>query len=87
MLEVVDNALYSVARAGGKTTDDADTKLMKATEALSAYEKKYHFKLKDAVAYTMAEAKANDKSSSTILKRLKETARVRKYLDLCFATY
>jgi hypothetical protein len=35
----------------------------------------------------MAEAEAKDKSSSTFLKRLKETMRVRKYLDLCFATY
>ena len=38
------------------------------------------------VTYTMAEAEAKDKSSSTILKRLKETLRVRKYSILIFAS-
>ena len=80
MLQVVDDALYSVTEAGKKATTDADAKFKKATETLSAYENKYHLKLKDTVAYTMAEAKANDKSSSTVLKRLKEKWRVRNNL-------
>ena len=87
MLQVVDDALYSATEAGKKTTKDADAKFKKATDALSAYEKKYHYHLREMVTQRMAEAEANDKSSSTILKRLKETMRVRKYLDLCFATY
>ena len=85
MLQVVDDALYSAAEARKKTTKDADAKFLKATVALSAYEKKYHFK--ETVTDTMAEAEAEDKSSSTILNRLKETLRVRKYSDHCFALY
>ena len=84
MLQVVDDTLYSATEAR-KTTKDTDAKFKKATDALSAYGKKYH--PKESVTNTMAEAEAKDKSSSTILKRLKETQRVRKYLDLCFATY
>jgi hypothetical protein len=85
VLQVVDDALYSVTEARKKTTKDADAKFKKATDALSAYEKRYHSR--ETVTCTMAEAEAKDKSSSTFLKRLKETMRVRKYLDLCFATY
>jgi hypothetical protein len=85
VLQVVDDALYSAAEARKKTTKDADAKFKKATDALSAYEMRYH--LRETVTDTMAEAKAKDKSSSTILNKLKETLRVRKYLDLCFATY
>ena len=81
MLQVVDDALYSTAAR----MEDADAKFKKATDALSAYEKKYYFR--ETVTLRMAEAEAEDKSSSTILKRLKETFRVRKYLDLCFAAY
>ena len=87
VLQVVDEALYSTTRARKKATNDADTNFMKATEALSAYEMKYH--LSETFTYTtrMAEAKAWDKLSSTVLKRLNEKWRVRKYLDLCFAAY
>ena len=83
MLQVVDDALYSVTEAQKKTTKDTDAKFKMATDALIAYEKKYHFR--ETITYTMAEAVAKDKSSSTFLKRLEETIRVRKYLDLCFA--
>jgi hypothetical protein len=85
VLQVVDDALYSATEARKKTTKDADAKFKQAIDALSAYEKKYHSR--ESVTHTMAEAKAMDKSSSTILKRLKGTMRVRKYLDLFFATY
>ena len=85
MLQVADEALYSAARTRKKTTNNADTKFMKAVEALSAYELKYY--IRGRVAYMMAEAEAKDKSSSKILNRLIETSRVRKYLDLFFATY
>jgi hypothetical protein len=87
VLQVVDDALYSATEARKKTTKDADAKFKKATDALSAYEKKYHPQAREAVTYRMAQAEAADKSSSAILRRLKETMRVRKYLDLCFATY
>ena len=85
MLQVVDDALYSVTEAQKKTTKDTDAKFKSATDALIAFEKKYH--LRETVTDTMAEAKAKDKSSSSFLKRLEETTRVRKYLDRCFATY
>jgi hypothetical protein len=85
VLQVVDDALYSVTEARKKTTKDADAKFKKATDALSAYERNHH--LRETVTYTMAEAKAKDKSSSTFLKRMKETLRVRKYLDPSFAAY
>jgi hypothetical protein len=51
-------------------------KLKDAIDALSAYEKKYHSK--ETVTQTMAEAEVKDKSSTTILKKLKETFRVRE---------
>jgi hypothetical protein len=85
VLQVVDDALSSATETRKKTSNDADAKFKKAIDALSAYEKKYHFR--ESVTHTMAEAEAKDKSSSTILKKLKETLRVRKHLDICFATY
>jgi hypothetical protein len=85
MLQVVDDALYSATEARKKTTKNADAAFKKATDALSTYEKKHHFK--ETVIQTMAVAKAKDKSSSTVLKRLKETLSVRQHPDLCFATY
>jgi hypothetical protein len=81
VLQVVDDALHSVTEARKKTTKDADTKFKKATSnALSAYEKKYHSR--ETVTLTMGEAEAKDKSSSTILKRPKETFLVREDLAL-----
>ena len=84
MLQVVDDALSSATEARKKTSNDADAKFKKAIGALSAFEKKYH--TTETVTRTMAEAEAKDKSSSTILRTLKETFRVREYLDLCLAT-
>jgi hypothetical protein len=78
VLQVVDDALGSATETRKKTSDDADAKFKKAIDALSAYEKKYH--LRETVTQTMAGAEAKDKSSSTILKRLKETFRVREDL-------
>ena len=74
VLQVVDEALYSAAEVR-KTTKDVDAKFKKATNALSAYEKKYN--LGEAVTDRMAEAEAEDRSSSKILERLKGTFRVR----------
>ena len=85
MLQVVDDALGSATETRKKTSNDADAKFKKAIDALSAYEKKYHFR--ETVTQKMVEAEAKDKSSLTILKRLKERLRVRKYLDLCFVAY
>jgi hypothetical protein len=78
VLQVVDDALGSATETRKKTSNDADAKFKKAIDALSVYEKKYHFR--ETVTCTMAEAEAKDKSSSTILKRLKETFRVREDL-------
>ena len=80
MLQVVDDALGSATETRKKTSNDADAKFEKAIDALSVYEKKFY--LRETVAQTMAEAEAKDKSSSTILKRLKETFRVRDDLAL-----
>jgi hypothetical protein len=85
VLQVVDDALYSAAKAQRKTTNDVDAKFKKAIDALSAYEKKYY--LRETITHTMAEAKVKDISYSTVFLWLKKTSRVRKYLDLCFATY
>lgn len=87
MLQVVDDALYSATEAGKKSTKKADAEFKKATDALNAYEKKYHPNQDPKVTQMMAGAKAKDKSSSTVLKRLKERLSVRRYLYLCFATY
>lgn len=73
VLQVVDDALYSVTEARKKKTKDANAKFAKATNALSAYEEKHHHI--ETVTNTMAEAEAKDKSSSSFLKRLKETMR------------
>jgi hypothetical protein len=78
VLQVVDDALGSATETRKKKSNDADAKLKKAIDALTAYEKKYHFR--EMVTKTMAEAEAKDKSSTTILKRLKETFRVREDL-------
>ena len=76
MLQVVDDALRSATEARKKTSNDADVKFKEAIDALSAYEKKCYSR--ETVTQTMVEAEAKDKSSSTILKRLKETFRVRE---------
>jgi hypothetical protein len=80
VLQVVDDALGSATETRKKTSNDADAKFKKAIDALSVYEKKFYFR--ETVIQTMAEAEAKDKSSSTILKRLKETFRVREDLAL-----
>ena len=71
MLQIVDDALCSATETRKKTSNDADAKLKKAIDALSVYEKKFHFR--ETVTQTMTEAEAKDKSSSTMLKRLKDS--------------
>jgi hypothetical protein len=78
VLQIVDDALCSATETRKKTSNDADVKLQKAIDALSVYEKKFH--CRETVTQTMTEAEAKDKSSLTILKRLKETFRVREDL-------
>ena len=85
MQQAVDDALLSATAAGKKTTEKADMQFKIAIVVLCAYERKYYLRV--TVPYAMAEAEAMDKPSSTILTRLEETLRVRKCLDLCFATY
>jgi hypothetical protein len=87
VLQVVHDALYSAILMGirKKTSELVDTKFKTAIVCLSAYELQYHLRM--TVPYAMVEAEAKDKLSRMILKGLKETLRVRKHLDLCFATY
>ena len=68
-----------------KKTSEADKKVKKAIDALSAYEKKYH--VNETVVRRMAPAKAKDKSASTTLKKLKEKLPVREGFNVCFVTY
>ncbi|KAH9051162.1 hypothetical protein EDB83DRAFT_2522258 [Lactarius deliciosus] len=85
VLEVTDDALSSAADAKGKTSETADTKFEKAINALGDYEQKYHSKQQDVtnveqnaterplVAERMKHAQENDKSSSKVLNRLKQS--------------
>ena len=64
-----------------KTSNEADAKFQKAVETLSDYERNSHRKNPvskrgrvKTVEERMQEATVNDKSSSTILNRLKEEA-------------
>jgi hypothetical protein len=77
-LQLIDDALTAATDAGKTTSKDADDKFKKAINALIAYEKSFHSK--EIVAEKMEKAEAYDKSSSTILNRLKENFRVREYL-------
>jgi hypothetical protein len=81
-LAAVDNALSRAAEAKGKTSKEADKSLKDATVLLGNYERKYRFKDQDPTEYEkqdktllkrMEEATSKDKSSSTILSKLKET--------------
>jgi hypothetical protein len=71
VLELVDDTLKAAADAGTKTSKEADEKFSEAIESLKEYEKCYH--PNKSVETRMEQAKANDKSSSTVLNRLKET--------------
>ena len=81
--QVVDDALKSATEAERKTSKDADESFKRAIDALSDYEKKCYSK--ETVSKRMAAAEANDKSSLTILNKLKEKLRVREGLQVSFA--
>lgn len=74
--QVVDDALKSATEAERKTSKDADESFKRAIDALSDYEKKCFSK--ETVSKRMAAAEAKDKSSSTVLNKLKEKLRVRE---------
>ena len=84
-MELVDDALHSAAEAGTKTSKEADEKFRMTIETLSDYEMDYHARRltsdgddSDTVHRRMEVANAKDKSSSTILNRLKESLKVRE---------
>jgi hypothetical protein len=79
--QVVDDALKSaaVSEAQMKTSKEPDEKFKMAIDALTRYEKEYHFKM--IVVEIMAEAEANDKSSM----KVKEELPVREGLQVTFA--
>jgi hypothetical protein len=82
VLEVVDDALCSVAEAQKKTSKDVesvDEKFRKAIHELKVYEEKHHSNSK-VVEGRMEDAQKKDKVSSTTLNRLKEKFRVREEL-------
>ena len=79
---LVDDALKAAVDAGKNTSIEADTKFSEAIKSLKEYED-YCYPHKPAdvrVEATMERAKANDKSSSAVLNRLKETFTVRQEL-------
>jgi hypothetical protein len=80
-LKAVDEALSCAAEANGKISKEADEKFQKATDLLGDYERNCYFKNEDPTVYEkndrtvikrMGAAKSEDKSSSTILSKLKE---------------
>jgi hypothetical protein len=84
-LELVDDALHSAAEAGTKTSKEADERFRRAIETLSDYEMDYDASRatsfgddSNTVHRRMEVANAKDKSSSTILNRLKESLKVRE---------
>jgi len=74
-LKLVDDALKAATEAGMKTSKEAEEKFSKAIESLKKYEGDCH--PSKSVEARMEQAKANDKSSSMTLNRLKETFLVR----------
>ena len=86
-MELADEALQSAAEAGRKTSKRADKNFGKAIETLNDYEMNCHTMplMSDGgncntVHKRMEIAKQKDKSSSSILNRLKESFRVREKL-------
>jgi hypothetical protein len=84
VLGVVDDALKSAAEEGTKTSERVDEKFETAIKVLDEYHVEYH-KRSSGLSERMTEARKNDRSSLTILNRLKETFRVREELvpSLC----
>jgi hypothetical protein len=76
VLELVDDALKSATEAETKKSKVADEKFSKAIELLKKYEEDYHPSY-PSVEERMKKAKADDKSSSTFLRRLMEKDPVR----------
>lgn len=77
VFQVVGDALESATEpeAQKKISKEADEKFKEAINALSEYEKRYHSN--ETVVKRMATAEAKDKSSLTILNKLKVKLRVR----------
>jgi len=78
VLDVVDDALKSAAEGGTKISERVDEKFETAIKVLDEYHVEYHpERSASKLSERMAEARKNDRSSLTILNRLKETFRVR----------
>ena len=76
--QLVDDALMSAAKAGKKTTEEADTAFEYAVSRLGYYEGKYHSK--KTVVKRIKAAEKEDKSSLKVLNGLMERIRVREEL-------
>jgi hypothetical protein len=77
VFQVVGNALESATEpeAQKRISKEADENFKEAINALSDYEKRYHSN--ETIVKRMATAEAKDKSSLTILNKLKGKLRVR----------
>jgi hypothetical protein len=76
--QLVDDALMSAAKAGKKTTEEADTAFEYAVSRLGYYEGKYHSK--KTVVKRIKAAEKEDKSSLKVLNGLMERICVREEL-------
>jgi hypothetical protein len=86
VFQVVGNALESATESQKKISKQVDEKFKEAINALSDYEKRYHSN--ETVVERMVTAEAKDKSSLTILNKLKGKLRVRGSTnDRCFVAY
>lgn len=80
-LQLVDDALKSAAKAGKKTSKEADEAFNEAASMLSVYERKYHPGSEGTVPERMEKAEKEGKSSLKLINRLRDTFRVRE--ELC----
>lgn len=77
----------SAAKAGMKTSKEADDAFKEAVRILSRYERKYHSESEVTVSERMEKAEGEDKSSLKFLNRLKETFRVRESFQFPLSQY
>ena len=79
MLGAVDDALKSAAEGGTKTSERVDEKFDTAIKVLDKYHAEHHpERSASKLSERMEEARKIDRSSLTVLNRLKETFRVRE---------
>ena len=89
MLQAVDDALRSAVKAEKKTSNEANEAFKNAVNMLTKHGRNHHRDSEEAVrvAEKMEKAEKEDKSSSKVLNRLRETFRVREELNILLRAY